>query len=65
MHKPMRPLMTSHLASTLGAVVDSPLVFVLVHNAVVDADAAANADAVHDQLVLVRLVGESPTESVM
>lgn len=48
----------SHLTSALGAVIDGPLISVLVHNAVVDADAAVNANAVLNQLVLIRLGGK-------
>lgn len=44
-----------HLTGALGAVVDRPLVLVLAHDSVVDADAAVDADAVFNQLVLVRL----------
>lgn len=44
-----------HLTSALCTVIDRPLVFVLAHNAVMDADASVNADAVVNQLVLVCL----------
>lgn len=44
-----------HLTRALGAVVNGPLVFVLAHDPVVDADAAVDADAVFNQLVLIRL----------
>lgn len=47
----------SHLTSALGAVIDGPLILVLVHNAVVDADTAVNTNAVLNQLVLIRLGG--------
>lgn len=47
----------SHLTSALGAVIDGPLVFVLVYDAVVEAD----ADAVLNQLVLIRLGGNDKT----
>lgn len=52
-----RRKLRSHLTSALGAVIDGPLGSVLVHNAVVDADATVNANAVLDQFVLVRLGG--------
>lgn len=47
----------SHLTSALGAVIHGPLVSVLVHNAIVDADPTVNADTVLYQLVLIRLGG--------
>lgn len=49
--------LSSHLTSALGAVVNGPLVFVLVHDAVVDADTAVNAKTGLNQLVLIRLRG--------
>lgn len=49
--------LSSHLTSALGAVVNGPLVFVLVHDAVVDADATVNAKTGLNQLVLIRLRG--------
>lgn len=49
--------MRSHLTSALGAVVHSPLISVLVHDTVVDADTTMNTDVVHNQLVLIRLGG--------
>lgn len=48
----------SDLTSALGAVIDGPLISVLVNDPVVDADAGVNADAVFNQLVLIRLVGD-------
>lgn len=45
----------AHLTSALCAVVDGPLVSVLAHNAIVDADAAVYTDAVFNQLVLICL----------
>lgn len=56
-HKLMGARSRSHLTSALGAVINGPLISVLVHNAVVDADAAVNANAVLNQLVLIRLGG--------
>lgn len=47
----------SHLTSALGAVIHRPLISVLVHNAIVDADATVNTNAVLYQLVLIRLGG--------
>lgn len=44
-----------HPASALCAVVHRPLVSILVHDAVVDADTAVDADRVLAQLVLVDL----------
>lgn len=52
-----RSALRPHLTRALGAVVHGPLVSVLAHNAVVDADAAVDPDAGLDQLVLVRLEG--------
>lgn len=44
-----------HLTSALSAVIDGPFVFVLAHNAVVDADATMYANAVLNKLVLICL----------
>lgn len=52
-----------HPTSALGAVVHRPLVSVLVHDAVVDANAAVDADAVFARLVLVDL-GKTRGENV-
>lgn len=45
----------SHLTSALGAVIHGPLISVLVHNAIVDADAAVNTNVVLNQLSLICL----------
>jgi hypothetical protein len=45
----------THLALALGAVIHGPLLAVLVHDAVVDAHAAVDVDAVPNVLVLNRL----------
>lgn len=45
----------SHLTSALSAVVYLPLFFVLVHDAIMDADAVVDADVVLYQLVLICL----------
>ena len=45
----------AHLTSALRAVIDGPFILVLVDDAIVQTDATVDADAVHQQLVLIRL----------
>ena len=45
----------AHLTSALRAVIDGPLILVLVDDAIVQTDANVDADTVHQQLVLIRL----------
>lgn len=45
----------SHLTSALGTVIHRPLMLVLVHDAIVDADATMDAKAVLNQRVLISL----------
>lgn len=48
-------MMKTHLTCALSAVVHGPLISVLAHNAIVDADAAVDVDAAFNQLVLIGL----------
>lgn len=48
----------SHLTSALGAVVHRPLMLVLVHDAIVDADTTMDAKAGLNQRVLISLGGK-------
>lgn len=45
----------TYLAGALGAAVHRPLIFVLVHNAVVDADSASVVDLIFQQHAILRL----------
>lgn len=54
--------MATHLAGALSAAVHRPLIFVLVHDAVVDANATVDVDLIFQQSAVLRLWGDRERE---